>query len=179
MQPTFDYEVDLKLKNILIIMPKFYAYQTKMHDDLIARGANVAFYDEEPEKTKFLILKNLERIFKKKNIFKRFNEQLKDKIIAEMPAGGYDYFLVIRGNVLTADTIEDIKKTALKPGAKTIYYSWDSFANMRLAVYLTDVPHSILWMLKIILITNYYLYSIQMILMQANWKIQQNTNMTT
>ena len=83
MQPTFDYEVDLKLKNILIIMPKFYAYQTKMHDDLIARGANVAFYDEEPEKTKFLILKNLERIFKKKNIFKRFNEQLKEKIIAE------------------------------------------------------------------------------------------------
>lgn len=131
MQPTFDYEVDLKLKNILIIMPKFYAYQTKMHDDLIARGANVAFYDEEPEKTKFLILKNLERIFKKKNIFKRFNEQLKEKIIAEMPAGGYDYFLVIRGNVLTADIIEDIKKTALKPGAKTIYYSWDSFANMR------------------------------------------------
>ena len=58
MQPIFDYEVDLKYKNILIIMPKFYAYQSKIHEDLIARGANVTFYDEEPEKTRFLILKN-------------------------------------------------------------------------------------------------------------------------
>ena len=107
MQPNFDYEVDLKYKNILIIMPKFYAYQSKIHEDLIARGANVAFYDEEPEKTKFLILKNLEKIFKRDNIFKKFNEQLRDKII------------------------NDIKNQALKPGAKTIYYSWDSFANMR------------------------------------------------
>ena len=131
MQPNFDYEVDLKYKNILIIMPKFYAYQSKIHEDLIARGANVAFYDEEPEKTKFLILKNLEKIFKRDNIFKKFNEQLRDKIIAEMPAGGYDYFLVIRGNVLTPDIINDIKAQALKPDAKTIYYSWDSFANMR------------------------------------------------
>lgn len=131
MQPIFDYNVDLKLKNILIIMPKFYSYQAKIHDDLIARGANVAFYDEEPEKTRFLILKNLEKFLKKDNIFKKFNHQLKDRIIAEMPAGGYDYFLVIRGNVLTGDVIKDIKEQALKPGAKTIYYSWDSFENMR------------------------------------------------
>lgn len=131
MQPEFEYTVDLKYKNILIIMPKFYSYQAKIHDDLIARGANVAFYDEEPERGKFLILKNLEKLLKKDNIFKKFNQQLKEKIIAEMPAGGYDYFLVIRGNVLTEDIIRDIKEQALKPGAKTIFYAWDSFENMR------------------------------------------------
>ena len=126
----FEYDVDLKLKNILIIMPKFYAYQSKIHDDLIARGANVSFYDEEPDKTKFLVLKRLGKIFKKKNIFARFNKQLTEKIIAEMPAGGYDYFLLIRGNIISEDTVNQIKENALKAGAKTVYYAWDSFENM-------------------------------------------------
>ncbi len=131
IKTSFDYKVDLQAKNILIIMPKFYAYQVKMRDDLVARGANPHFYDEEPEKTKFLILKNIEHIFKKKDVFEKFNRKLVDKIIAEMPAGGYDYLLVIRGNVLTEKTIHDIKLHCLKAGAKSIYYSWDSFANMR------------------------------------------------
>ncbi len=131
MKPEFDYSIDLKNKNILIIMPEFYAYQSKMKEDLVARGANVHFYDEEPEKTKFLILKNLESIFHRKNIFEKFNRKLTSKILAEMPAGGYDYFLVIRGNVLNERTIHDIKLRALKSTGKSIYYSWDSFANMR------------------------------------------------
>ena len=114
----FEYEVDLKLKNILIIMPKFYAYQSKIHDDLIARGANVRFYDEEPEKTRFLVLKRLGKLFRIKNIF------------AKMPAGGYDYFLLIRGNIITESTVNTIKEKALKAGAKTVYYAWDSFENM-------------------------------------------------
>ena len=126
----FEYEVDLKLKNILIIMPKFYAYQSKIHDDLIARGANVRFYDEEPEKTRFLVLKRLGKLFRIKNIFAKFNRQLTDKIIAEMPAGGYDYFLLIRGNIITESTVNTIKEKALKAGAKTVYYAWDSFENM-------------------------------------------------
>ena len=53
-------------------MPKFYSYQSKMKDDLESRGAYVKFYDEELEKTQFLILKNLEKIFKRKNIFDKF-----------------------------------------------------------------------------------------------------------
>lgn len=112
-------------------MPKFYAYQAKMKEDLLDRGANPHFYDEEPEKTKFLILKNLESIFHKKNVFDKFNRQLTQQILAEAPAGGYDYFLVIRGNVLTEQTITEIKEKALKPTGKSIYYSWDSFENMR------------------------------------------------
>ncbi len=123
--------LDIDHKNILIIMPKFYSYQTKMREDLLARGANVMFYDEEPEKTQYLVLKNLEKIFKKKDIFKSFNKKLAEQIIAEQPAGGYDYFLVIRGNVLSVDTINEIKEKALKPDAKTVYYAWDSFENMR------------------------------------------------
>lgn len=131
MNTEFDYKVDLKSKNILIIMPKFYAYQAKMKEDLVARGANPHFYDEEPDKTKFLILKNLESIFHKKNVFEKFNKQLTEQILAEMPAGGYDYLLVIRGNVLTEKTIHDIKLKALKASGKSIYYSWDSFKNLR------------------------------------------------
>ena len=68
MNTEFDYKVDLKSKNILIIMPKFYTYQNEIKKDLVARGANPHFYDEEPEKTKFLIMKNIESIFHKPNI---------------------------------------------------------------------------------------------------------------
>ncbi|CBK75349.1 hypothetical protein CIY_27880 [Butyrivibrio fibrisolvens 16/4] len=53
----------MKNKNILIIMPKFYAYQSKMKEDLESRGANAKFYDEEPEKTKYLVLKILQMYF--------------------------------------------------------------------------------------------------------------------
>lgn len=131
MNTEFDYKVDLQNKNILIIMPRFYAYQSKMKEDLLARGANPHFYDEEPPKTKFLVMKNLENIFHKKNIFEKFNKKLKDQILAEIPAGGYDYLLVIRGNVLTEKTIHDLKLRALKSTGKSIYYAWDSFQNMR------------------------------------------------
>ncbi len=131
IKTEFDYKVDLQNKNILIVMPKFYAYQSKMKEDLIARGANPHFYDEEPEKTKFLIMKNMESIFHKKDAFGKFNRKLTEKILAEMPAGGYDYFLVIRGNVLDEQFVNDIKRGALKAGGKSIYYSWDSFENMR------------------------------------------------
>lgn len=119
------------MKNILIIMPKFYSYQSQMKADLESRGAYVKFYDEEPEKSKFLILKNIEKIFRIKNIFAGFNKKLAQRIIAEQPAGGYDELLVIRGNVLTTDTINIIKEKALKPNARTVYYAWDSFENMR------------------------------------------------
>ncbi len=121
----------MKNKTILIIMPKFYSYQTKMREDLEARGAFVKFYDEEPEKTQYLILKNLEKLFKKKNIFEKFNKQLAERIIAEQPADGYDFLLVIRGNIMTPDIVNTIKEKALKSGAKTVYYAWDSFENMR------------------------------------------------
>lgn len=131
MNKIFDYKVDLKDKNILIIMPKFYAYQAKMQEDFNVRGANVKFYDEEPGKRDYLILKNIEKFLRMKNIFKAFNRKLAERIIAEMPAEKYDYFLVIRGNVITNDTIEHIKTKALKPEAKMIYYSWDTFENMR------------------------------------------------
>ena len=43
MNTEFDYKVDLKSKNILIIMPKFYTYQNEIKKDLVARGANPPF----------------------------------------------------------------------------------------------------------------------------------------
>lgn len=122
---------DLKDKNILIIMPKFYAYQSKMKADLEERGAHPVFYDEEPEKTKYLILKNLGDIFHNPRIFDGFNKKLKKQILSEMPSGGYDYFLVIRGNVLNEQTIHELKNKALKSSGKSAYYAWDSFENMR------------------------------------------------
>ena len=112
-------------------MPKFYAYQTAIRNDLVARGANPHFYDEEPEKAKYLILKNIGSIFHKDNVFDKFNKKLVSQILAEMPAGGYDYMLVIRGNVLNELTIHELKLHALKANGKSIYYAWDSFDNMR------------------------------------------------
>lgn len=123
--------LDLKDKNILIIMPKFYAYQSKMAEDLKARGAKAAFYDEEPEKTRFLLLKNIESLLHIKNIFKGFNKKLLSQIKSEAPTEGYDYFLMIRGNVISPETVEAIKAQVCKRDAKTVYYSWDSFANLR------------------------------------------------
>ncbi len=98
-----------KNKNILIIMPDFYSFKTNIKEELEARGAKVNIYNEEPDKTKFLILKNMEELLHKTNAFDKFNRQLTNQILAEKPAEGYDYFLVIRGNVLTEDTIKAIK----------------------------------------------------------------------
>ncbi|SDH62669.1 hypothetical protein SAMN05421493_102153 [Pseudobutyrivibrio sp. 49] len=122
---------DLRDKNILIIMPQFYSYQSKMREDLEARGAHPHFYNEEPEKTKFLILKNLGDLLHDKHIFDGFNKKLKNQILSEMPEDGYDYLLVIRGNVLSEQTIHELKNKALKSSGKSIYYAWDSFENMR------------------------------------------------
>lgn len=118
-------------KNILIIMPNFYSFQTNIKEELESRGARVNFYDEEPSRGKFLILKNMEDILHRKNVFDKFNRQLTGKILEEKPAEGYDYFLVIRGNILSEETILTIKEKALKKDAKTIYYTWDPVEYVR------------------------------------------------
>lgn len=123
--------MNFKQKNILIIMPNFYSFQTNIKDELESRGANVKFYDEEPSRGKFLILKNMEDILHRKHVFDKFNRKLTNQILAEKPENGYDYFLVIRGNVLSEETIITIKEKALAPDAKTIYYTWDPVEYVR------------------------------------------------
>lgn len=117
--------------NILLIMPKFYAYQKTIREELERRGDTVTIYEEEPPKTRFLVLKNIESLFHMKNIYKHFNKQLVKKIVKEMPDGGYDYFLCIRGNVFTQEVIREIREKACKKGAVSTYYSWDAFRNLR------------------------------------------------
>lgn len=120
--------INLSGKKILIIMPDFYTYQEQVRRNLTERGAEVYIYNEEPPKMQYLILKNLGDAIHR-DLFGAFNKSLKRRIIREVPE--VDYFLTIRGQILTPETIETIKKACLKDGGRTVYYSWDPLKFLR------------------------------------------------
>lgn len=112
-------------KRALIIMPKFYSYADAILKELTSREYEVDLFYEEPSAFYFLIMRKISRLLKTNFLYSFFCQSIYRKIIAKQHK--YDVFLLIRGNILQPGFIEKIKTNCLNEGAKTVYYTWDSF----------------------------------------------------
>lgn len=108
----------LEGKRILFIGPKFYNYHNEIIEELVANGAKVDFYGEKPETISYRFVSNYFKSIKSSFIDKYLNNIL-DNIKEQ-----YDYFFLIRGEIITVDFLEKLK--LLSPKAKFIMYQWDS-----------------------------------------------------
>ncbi len=105
-------------ERVLFIGPKFYNYHNEIVEELVANGAKVDFYGEKPETISYRFVSNYFKSMKSSFIDKYLNNIL-DNVKEQ-----YDYFFLIRGEIITADFLEKLK--LLSPKAKFIMYQWDS-----------------------------------------------------
>lgn len=114
--------------NALIIMPDFYEYPHYIKHSVESVGFHVDLIYEQPDRMEYLIKRNIGRYIGQDKVFHSFNNRLFNKISSF--ENKYDFFLVIRGNILSPVTISRIRQNYLTEDAISVYYSWDSFKNL-------------------------------------------------
>lgn len=110
-------------KNVLLIMPEFYNYQEVISQHIKKMGFNCYVFNEEPDRKKYLFLKNIKTIFKTKDVYKKFRSDLLKKITSVNCI--FDYVIIIRGNILNEVFLQVLKQSIVGQ-PKWIYYTWDS-----------------------------------------------------
>lgn len=110
-------------KNILVLSVKFFNYENLIRDALISMGAKVDLFDERPSNTFYS--KAIIRL--KRDLYQRSIDRHYQNIISVIKNRKYDYFLLIKGEVVPVFFLEFLKSTY--PGIKLIYYTYDSFKN--------------------------------------------------
>ena len=111
----------LQGKKILFIGPEFYDYHNKIINEMILNGAEVDYFPE--------ILNTINYRFAKLYFF-RYRKWLEKRYLENIFISlkeNYDYFFLIRGEIISNDFLEKLKTKI--PQAKFIMYQWDSSQN--------------------------------------------------
>ncbi|WP_073060950.1 hypothetical protein [Chryseobacterium oranimense] len=116
-------DMNFKDKKVLLLTVSFFNYEKIIAQRLRELGATVDFYDERPSNS--ILAKGIIRI--KKDFYKTQINKYYQKILEEIKDNQYDYFLLIKGEVIPPFFIESIKK--INKDIKTVYYNYDSFKN--------------------------------------------------
>lgn len=119
---------NLKGKRILFLSVKLFNYENIIADKMRSLGATVDYYDERPANSIFA--KGIIRL--NRNFYKTKIANYYTSILKKIENNKYDYFFLIKGEVVSDFFIEKIKK--LNPNITLIYYTFDSFKNNSNAV---------------------------------------------
>ena len=112
--------MSLKGKKILFISAHFFGYEKAITERLKSRGAEVDFYNERPSDS--LLSKGIIRV--KSNWYQKKINRYYRKILLEISAEKYDFFLLIKGESIPFFFLEAFQKN--NPLAEKIFYSYDA-----------------------------------------------------
>jgi hypothetical protein len=110
-------------KSILFICPAFFGYENVIKSALVNNGYEVDFFDERTSNNSFL--KAIFRV--KKSLLNSFIERHYESILKKIENKHYDYFFLIKGEVVPESFIVKFKE--LNPQARLVYYTYDSIKN--------------------------------------------------
>jgi len=110
-------------KSVLFIGPRFFGYEVSICDAIIANGYGVDFFDERTSNNS--LMKAVFRV--KKSLLTTLVEKYYKNITEQIKGKRYDFFFLIKGEVVPQSFIVDFKKN--NPAAKLIYYTYDSINN--------------------------------------------------
>ena len=108
----------LKGKKVLFMGPQFYNYHKEIANELKEFGAIVDFYPEKVNTVLYRFVSNYAKFFQSYCINRYLNN-----ILVHLRSG-YDYFFLIRGEIITIEFLEKLK--SLNPNIQLIMYQWDS-----------------------------------------------------
>jgi hypothetical protein len=113
----------LRKKRILFLSVKTFNYEKVIAAELRNTGAVVDYFDERPSNSVFV--KGVIRL--KKSIYQNEINRYYSNILKKIEGVAYNYFFVIKGEVVPTFFIEKVKLH--NPNCQLIYYTWDSFSN--------------------------------------------------
>lgn len=119
---------ELDKKNILVILPFYFGYQSVIQTFLLSTGANVWMIDEDVNE--FSFFHRTVSVYFPKLYYKVVRDYYR-KSFKNLPKH-MDYILIIKGSTLTIDEINYLKVEY--KNAKYIMYQWDSVSNYPHAV---------------------------------------------
>lgn len=113
----------LENKNVFMLSVSFFNYENLIKEEMVAMGAEVDLYDERPSNSFYSkAIIRLKRSLYQVNIDKHYKN-----IIENIRSKKYDYFLLIKGEVVPIFFLEFLRKE--NPEIVFIYYTYDSFKN--------------------------------------------------
>ena len=110
-------------KNIFMLSVSFFNYENLIKAEMVAMGAAVDLYDERPSNSFYS--KAIIRF--KRSLYQVSIDKHYKNIIKNIKNKSYDYFLLIKGEVVPVFFLEFLKKN--NPKIIFIYYTYDSFKN--------------------------------------------------
>ena len=113
----------LKNRRILFISVATFNYEKEIAKELKNNGAIVDYYDERPSNSIFA--KGIIRL--KRSIYQNKINSYYNNILNKTKCFKYDYFFVIKGEVVPSFFIEKFKLK--NPECQLIFYTWDPFSN--------------------------------------------------
>lgn len=113
----------LDSKRVLILSVKFFNYENLIKDEIVSMGAKVDLYDERPSNSFYS--KAIIRM--KRSLYQLSIDRHYRSIIKKIKENKYDYFLLIKGEVVPVFFLEFLRKN--NSGILFIYYTFDSFKN--------------------------------------------------
>lgn len=113
----------LENKNVFMLSVSFFNYENLIKEEMVAMGAEVDLFDERPSNSFYSkAIIRLKRSFYQVNIDKHYKN-----IIEKIKSKRYDFFLLIKGEVVPAFFLKFLRKE--NPKIVFIYYTYDSFKN--------------------------------------------------
>ncbi len=109
-------------KKVLLIAPNFYNYHNEIIAEMNRQGYDVEFFEERPSRLIYSLTKKLPK--KMRNFV--FEKYL-NSILTKISKMHFDYFLLIRGEIISPYFMESFKK--IHPNTTLIMYQWDSVRN--------------------------------------------------
>lgn len=120
--------IPLANQRVLFIGPVFFGYETEIIKALRAIGAEVDFLPDRPFTSS--IMKALTR-FQRNLVVPHMNKQFRQRI-TEFGRSHYDYVFVVQGEGLSTTLLREMRTSF--PGARFVWYLWDSLRNKRALV---------------------------------------------
>lgn len=114
---------ELKNRRILFISVATFNYEKEIAKELKYSGAIVDYYDERPSNSIFA--KGIIRL--KRSFYKNKIDSYYNNILDEINCYKYDYFFLIKGEVVPSFFIEKFRFK--NPDCRLIFYTWDPFMN--------------------------------------------------
>lgn len=109
-------------------MPNFFSYPRDISNELHKMGFKVDLFYEQPPLYVYLIFRKIYNYLGSSFLYKLY--EIKLILSISLRRRTYDYFLVIRGNILSGLLLNYVKKHKLNEHGICTYYTWDSFVNL-------------------------------------------------
>lgn len=119
---------NLRNKNVLLLVPYFFGYETDIKNKLVEMGADVTMQNDDPSTMLSTMIETCWAL-KKSGTF--LIQKFENYIYHRIKGKKYDIVIVINGWAITSRLTKQIRNSLLNPAGRMVLYYWDSIGVLR------------------------------------------------